>query len=61
MDGSNRTKLHDEQPMPFGKYKGQRLGDVPDSYWRWFLRQDWSGRDPDLHDLLEYALLVEED
>ncbi len=54
---SNRTKLHDDDRMPFGKWKGSRLGEVPDSYWRWFLGQDWSGQYPDL---VEYANLVDE-
>lgn len=52
------TALHDDDKMPFGKHKGQRLGDVPDSYWRWFLQQDWAEQYPDL---LEYAKLVEDE
>lgn len=55
---SNRTKLHDDDKMPFGKHKGERLGEVPDSYWLWFLKQDWCDQWPDL---VEYAKLVEED
>jgi uncharacterized protein (DUF3820 family) len=27
--------------MPFGKYKNQGLGDIPDSYYDWLLDQDW--------------------
>ena len=57
MNLSNRTTLHDDDRMPFGKNKGERLGDVPDSYWRWFLQQDWCDQWPDL---VEYANLVEE-
>jgi len=34
--------------MPFGMHKGERLGQVPDSYWRWFLDQDWCDTYPDL-------------
>ena len=49
---SNVTKLHDDSKMPFGKHGGERLGDVPDSYWRWFLSQDWCDEWPDL---VEYA------
>ena len=48
------TKLTDDSMMPFGKYSGRKLGDVPDSYWLWFLRQDWCD---DWPDLVEYANL----
>jgi uncharacterized protein (DUF3820 family) len=44
--------------MPFGKHKGQRLGNVPDSYWRWFLGQDWCDEYPQL---VEYANLIEDE
>jgi uncharacterized protein (DUF3820 family) len=54
---SNRTALCDSDPMPFGKHRGQRLGDVPDSYFRWFLGQDWCDEWPQL---VEYAELIEE-
>jgi len=58
-DLSNRTWLNDDDTMPFGKHKGQRIGDVPDSYWRWFLQQDWCDEWPHL---VKYAnLTVEED
>jgi uncharacterized protein (DUF3820 family) len=43
--------------MPFGKYKGQRLGEVPDSHWRWFLAQEWCDEWPKL---VEYANLIDE-
>ena len=43
---------NDDTKMPFGKHKGERLGDVPDSYLRWFLNQDWCN---DWPDLVEYA------
>lgn len=46
------SKLHDDSIMPFGKYKGKRLGEVPDSYLLWFLKQDWCDEWPDL---VEYA------
>ena len=49
---SERTSLHDDDTMPFGKWKGNRLGAVPDHYWRWFLDQDWCDNYPDL---VEYA------
>jgi|LSQX01.3.fsa_nt_gb hypothetical protein len=49
---STGTKYDDDHRMPFGKYSGQRLGDVPDSYWLWFLEQDWCDNYPNL---VEYA------
>ena len=53
------TLLTDESVMPFGKHKGQKLGTVPDSYFLWFLSQDWCDEHPDL---VEYAnLIVEEE
>ena len=53
---SNRTVYNDDDRMPFGRYHGERLGDVPDSYWRWFLEQGWCG---DYPDLVEYANLID--
>lgn len=55
---SNRTKLNDDDRMPFGKWKGTKLGEVPDYYWKWFVKQEWANKHPDL---LEYAKLVEEE
>jgi len=56
---SNRTKLHDECKMPVrGSYFGEPLGDIPDSYWRWFLRQPWCEQYPDL---VQYAKLIEDE
>lgn len=55
---SNRRRLNDDDKMPFGKYKGQKLGDVPDSYWQWFIEQDWCDEWPDL---VEYANIVVDD
>lgn len=39
--GSNREELLAllEARMPFGKYKGQRLLDLPEAYLVWFQRQ----------------------
>jgi hypothetical protein len=31
--------LTDESPMPWGKYRGKRLIDVPVDYWRWLIAQ----------------------
>lgn len=36
-----RGQLGDDDPMPFGKWKGERLGDIPNSYFRWLREQDW--------------------
>lgn len=55
---SNRTKLNDDDRMPFGKYRDEPLGKVPDSYWRWFLGQGWCDQYPDL---VEYANLIEDE
>ena len=58
MNLNNITELHDDSPMPFGKYRGQRLGEVPDHYWRWFLQQDWCDQYPKL---VEYANHIEDE
>jgi len=58
MELSNRRALSDDDRMPFGKWKGTRLGEVPDSYWRWFLRQDWAQEYPDL---VAYGQIVEDE
>lgn len=56
---NKRTKLHDDDRMPFGIHQDLPLGKVPDDYWRWFLGQPWCDEWPDL---VEYAnLIVEED
>jgi len=57
-DHSNVRRLSDDDQMPFGNWKGTRLGEVPDHYWRWFVQQDWAQQYPDL---LEYAQIVEDD
>jgi uncharacterized protein (DUF3820 family) len=33
------SALTDEDPMPFGKHKGQRMADVPASYFAWLKDQ----------------------
>lgn len=33
--------LTHDSPMPFGKHKGTRLGDIDASYLLWLLDQDW--------------------
>ncbi len=48
--------------MPFGKHKGQKLTDIPLSYWSWALsnmealQQDGKGYDPDFAASVEHAL-----
>ncbi len=37
---SKITPLTDDSKMPFGKWTGERLGDVPDEYFEWLSAQD---------------------
>lgn len=30
-----------EEVVPFGKHAGKQVGDVPESYMRWCLDQEW--------------------
>lgn len=52
------TDRLDDDLMPFGKHKGEKLRDVPDHYFRWFLNQDWCDEWPDL---VEYANIAFEE
>ena len=52
MSEYDSSSLTDSDRMPFGKHKDARLGDVPDDYWQWFLRQKWCDQWPKL---VEYA------
>lgn len=54
--------LTDDSPMPFGKYEGTKLGDVPADYLLWLLRQDWIGGWRGLHNYLKSRqdILLEE-
>lgn len=40
----------DDDIMPWGKYKGDNLSEVPDDYWRWFVGQEWAHEWPGLFD-----------
>lgn len=40
--------LTDKSLMPFGKYKGKTLEQVPASYLLWFDEQEWSWKHPKL-------------
>jgi len=46
-------QLNDDSPMPWGKHKGTRLGDVPLDYLKWALKQDWIDVWPDLKQYAE--------
>lgn len=50
--------LTDESLMPIGIHKGKRLGDIPDDYWEWFLKQDWCDKYPAI---VQYANNVSDD
>jgi hypothetical protein len=51
INSKNDGRLTDDDIMPWGKYRGERLGDVPDDYLDWLGKQDWIEDHPDL---LEY-------
>lgn len=57
-DQSSRSRrFHDDSIMYFGKHKGEKLGEIPDSYFRWLLNQEWFSE----HGLLkEYAETIED-
>lgn len=52
-----KKRKHDGDIMEWGTHSGKQLGDIPDSYWKWFLAQPWSVKYPDL---VEYAKVCEE-
>jgi uncharacterized protein (DUF3820 family) len=39
--------------MPFGKYKGRKMEDVPATYLKWLMEEPWIGDWPDVLDYLE--------
>lgn len=50
----DRTKpLTDESPMPFGKYSGQKMCNVPADYLSWLAEQDWIDEWPNVEDYIE--------
>ena len=49
--------MDDDSLMPFGKFKGERMEDIPAWYLLWLLKQDWITDWPDVH---EYILDVKE-
>ena len=40
--------MKDKDPMPFGKYKGRRMEDVPAAYLDWLIDQAWIDSWPDV-------------
>ncbi len=55
LDGAQLTKLANDR-MPFGKYKGRRLMDLPEAYLVWFSREGFPSGE--LGELLALALIV---
>lgn len=39
------TKLEDDSPMPWGKYAGTKMGNVPADYLLWLDKQGYALRD----------------
>lgn len=50
--------LKDSDLMPFGKYKGEKIGDVPANYLLWWFHEQRGGecRHPELRDHIEKNL-----
>jgi hypothetical protein len=56
------NKVWDEDTrMPWGKHKGERLGDIPDKYFRWLSEQDWIDKWEGLSNYIDDLDLIEED
>jgi hypothetical protein len=51
----DQNRLNDNCLMEFGKHKGKKLAEIPDHYFKWFLKQDWCDQWPEL---VEYANVV---
>ena len=48
-----------ETIMPFGKYRGKRVEDIPRSYMEYFLEQEeFEDNNPELAEAFEYVLEV---
>lgn len=45
------SKVSDDYLIPFGKHKGQKIGEVPASYLDWLSGQEWIG---DWHEVDKY-------
>lgn len=53
--------LTDDSRMMWGTHKGERLSDIPNSYWRWLSKQDWLDKWPALADYIDGLDLMEGD
>jgi len=56
---SNNRKLEDTDPIPFGKYKGTKMIDIPASYLLWYLENGSEGNVKDYCIENKEALLQE--
>ena len=54
-------RLNDDDIMPWGKHRDERLGDVPEDYWLWFLRQPWCDKHPRLVDYANVCVADDDD
>ena len=48
--------IDDDYRMPFGKHKGECLGDIPVAYLDWLIGQDWMEEKTDLKERIEQHL-----
>ena len=48
------NKLIDDDKMPFGKYKRERMDTVPASYLVWLQEQEWIKDRPGVKQYIEY-------
>ena len=61
MDSASQP-LNDESPMPYGKFAGRPMKDVPSDYLDWCLGQDWFARKyPEVADYVARNLKVIQD
>jgi uncharacterized protein (DUF3820 family) len=47
-----------EYAMPWGKYQGEQIQDVPRRYLNWLLEQDWIDEHEELVEAIEDQLAV---
>lgn len=50
------TQWKDETIMPWGKHKGEKLEDIPATYFLWLQAQSWIPDWPGLHGYIERNL-----
>ena len=41
MDIGQADDMEEPTTIPFGKYKGEQITEIPDEYLEWLLDQDW--------------------